>query len=259
MNSWRWVVRASVWVSGSAVACAGGTETDNPRKLGDLVSFDASACKKEAAEMSGRSSEALVTASDYDGLLCVEWETERNGALTLRVLNLNGGCSVPWEGSADVLSDGSVDLTLENPTCSVARCGWCLYDFRFTVRGAPAPSGLPLRVGTIACPGEEPTWDLALALPEDAASSGIVCRYAHPVAYDEQLAREDRCGAKFGTCGGEGAYCALSGPEPCQEGLACETTNDGDRCLERCETDQDCSPLAVSACVDGICRLAATF
>jgi hypothetical protein len=259
MNGWRCIVRTSVWASSSLVACAGGTETDNPRKPGDLVSFEASACKKEAPEESGRSSEALVASSEYDGLTCVEWETEGSGVLTLRILNLNGGCSVPWNGNAEVQEDGSLDLTLENPKCAIAACGWCLYDFRFTVRGAPPPGGLPLRIGTIACPGEAPSWDHALSLPEDAGDSGIVCRYAHPVAYDEQLEREDRCGAKFGTCGGQGGFCTISGTEPCREGLVCSAADATDRCLEPCDTDEDCSPRAVSACVDGICRLAASY
>lgn len=260
MKESRLLVLASVGVIGAAAACEGGTETDNPRKDGTLVAFDASACKKEAAAESGRSQEALVTASDYDGLRCVEWEKQTNGELTVRLLNVNGGCSVPWEGDARVRDDATLELTLVNPSCAIARCGWCIYDFAFTLRGAPPPAGLPIEVGQVACPGEDPEWDPTIVLPDAAGDSGILCRYANQFAYDQQLSEQDRCGSKFGTCGDQGGFCASGGgPIACRDNLVCSPADDASRCLEPCTTDADCTPQAVSACIDGICRLSATY
>jgi hypothetical protein len=261
VKDFRQLALAGFGVIGTVAACAGGTETDNPGKDGNLVAFDASACKKEAPVESGRSQEALVTTSDYDGLRCVEWEKQSDGELTVRLLNVNGGCSVPWKGEAVVRDDGSLELRLVNPTCAVAHCGWCIYDFSFTLRGAPPAAGLPVEVGQVACPGTDPEWDPVIVLPDDAGDSGILCRYANQFAYDQQLAEQGRCGSKFGTCGDQAGFCTTSGtgPTPCSDGLVCAATDDTTRCLEPCTTDADCSPRAVSACVDGICRLSATY
>jgi hypothetical protein len=258
MNGWQRLARASLWASGAVVACAGGTETDNPRKDGDLVAFDASACKTHPAEKSGQSSEALVVASEFDGLSCLEWETQSDGVVTFRVLNLNGGCSVPWTGDAVVEADGSLVLLLTNPMCAVAACGWCLYDFQFDVRNVPPVSGLPVRIGTIACPGEAPSFDNELTLPEDAGAAGILCRYTNQYAYDQLLGEQDRCGSQYGTCGQAGGFCG-SEPTKCRDDLVCVAADEAERCLRPCSSNDDCSPRDVSACVDGICRLSATY
>jgi hypothetical protein len=258
-NASRWAL-AGVGVLGPVVACAGGTETGNPNHGGSVVAFDASACKKEQPVESGRSQQGIVDASEYDGLRCVEWERTSDSLLTLRLLNVNGGCSVPWQGEGHVRDDGSLELLLVNPKCAVALCGWCLYDFAFTLRDAPAPAGLPIEVGQVACPGDEPTWEPALVLPADAGDSGIVCRYANQFAYDQQLQEQDRCGSQFGTCGDQGGFCSASGgPIVCRDDLVCSPADGVNRCLEPCTADADCAPHAVSACIDGICRLSATY
>jgi hypothetical protein len=259
MNGWQRLARASVWASGAVVACAGGTETDNPHKSGDLVAFDASACKTEAAETSGKSFEAVVATSEYDGLTCLEWETKSGGVVSFRVLNLNGGCSVTWSGDAVVRADGSLELLLTNTKCAVAACGWCLYDFQFDVRNVPPLSGLPVRIGTIGCPGETPTFDHELSLPADAGPSGILCRYTNVSAYDQLLVEHDRCGSQFGSCRDQDGFCKTDGAPECREGLVCTPAADSERCLTPCTSDYDCSPGEVSACVDGICRLTATY
>lgn len=259
MNGWQRLARASVWASGAVVACASGTETDNPHKSGDLVAFDASACKKEAAETSGKSFEAVVAASEYDGLTCLEWETKSDGVVSFRILNLNGGCSVPWSGDAVVRADGSLELLLTNTKCAVAACGWCLYDFEFGVRNVPPLSGLPVRIGTIGCPGETPTFDHELTLPEDAEAAGVLCRYTKSFAYDQLLAEQDRCGSQLGSCRDQAGFCKTEGAAQCRGDLVCAPTDDSNRCLTPCTSDDDCSPREVSACVDGVCRLAATY
>ena len=260
MKDFRQLALAGVGIIGTVAACAGGTETGNPGKDGTLVAFDASACKEEAPVESGRSQEALVTASEYDGLRCVEWDKGGDGELTVRLLNVNGGCSVPWKGEAGVRDDGTLELRLVNPMCAVALCGWCIYDFTFTLRGAPAPAELPIEVGQVACPGKEPEWDPVIVLPADAGDSGVLCRYANQFAYDQQLGEQDRCGSKFGTCGDAGGFCnSGTGPTACRDNLVCTAADDANRCLEPCTTDADCSPQAVSACIDGICRLSATY
>ena len=262
MNDFRQWALAGVAVLGTVVACAGGTETGNPGKGDTLVTFDASACKKEQASQSGKSQEALVTASDYDGLRCVEWEKQSDGELTVRLLNVNGGCGVKWKGEAGVRDDGTLELELVNSMCAVAKCGWCIYDFTFTLKSAPPPAGLPIQVGDVACPGDAPEWEPLIVLPDDAADSGILCRYANQYAYDQQLGEQGLCGSKFGTCGPQGGFCAPPTGDPtivCRDNLVCAPADEANRCLEPCHSDDDCSPQAVSACVDGVCRLSATY
>lgn len=259
MNGWQRFARASVVASGAVAACAGGTETDNPHKSGDLVAFEASACKKDAGAQSGQSSESLVVASEYDGLTCLEWQTENDGTHTFRILNLHGGCSVAWTGNAVVQADGALELLLTNSKCSVASCGWCIYDFQFGVRNVPPLAGLPVRIGTIACPGEEPSFDDLLTLPADAEPSGILCRYTNIFAYDQLLGEQDLCGSEFGGCRDQAGFCTAEGAPPCRDGLVCSPADEFNRCLSPCETDDDCAPREVSACVDGICRLARTY
>ena len=260
MNEFRSWSRAGVAVLGTVVACEGGTETDNPGKGETLVSFEASACKKDAEVQSGQSQEALVTASEYDGLRCVEWEKQRGGELTIRLLNVNAGCSIPWNGEASVRDDGTVELRLVNTACAVALCGWCIYDFSFTLKGAAPPAGLPIEVGQVACLGGAPEWEPVIVLPDDAPDSGILCRYANQFAYDQLLGEQDRCGSKFGTCGNQGGFCApTGGTTTCRDDLVCVPADEASRCLEPCRSDDDCTPRAVSACVDGVCRLSATY
>jgi len=255
----RIVARASGLLLLCAVGCASGTETDNPAE--PLVRFEGSVCKKEAAQTSevpGQSSEAFVTASDYDGLSCIEWERREGGELGLKFSNVEGPCSVPWEGSVKKTGNG-LDVVASNPTCEIAPCGWCLYDFELTV-ARTEPTGLGVTLGLVSCAGEAPQQSEAVTLPADASDSGILCRYAHGVAFDEQLAVEGRCGARFGPCASASSYCGPNGS--CADGLVCTDvggTIGSMRCLDPCETDADCTPVGVTRCADGVCTVPAAF
>jgi hypothetical protein len=243
------------------VACASGTETDNPAS-GPLVRFDASACKKEPVERStlpGRSTDAFVTASDYDGLTCVEWERGEGGELALRFLNVAGPCSVAWQGAATARADGGLDVVVKNPSCEVARCGSCLYDFELAVRDAE-PAGGNVTLALADCEGELSEQTLSAVLPADAADSGILCRLTDASAFAQQLAQEGRCGSVFSPCGAGSTFC----PEntTCTDGLTCTDLGDGLgslRCLASCAVDEDCTPPGVTQCEDGVCAVPPAF
>jgi hypothetical protein len=243
------------------VACASGTETDNPAS-GPLVRFDASACKTEPVERStapGRSTDAFVTTSDDDGLSCVEWERREDGELALRFLNVTGPCSVEWRGTATARADGGLDVLAKNPSCEIARCGSCLYDFELAVKDT-VPSGLSVTLALANCKGELSEQTLSVVLPADAADSGIRCRYADGSAYGQQLAQEGRCGSRFSPCGAGSISC----PEntSCTAGLACTELGDGVGsmlCLASCTADEGCSPTGVTRCENGVCSVPPAF
>src|SRR5262245_5201473 len=106
-------VRRAASLAAFVAACssAGG---EAPPLTGDLATFSDSGCKKEATGDGGGDDgddgggygspirEPLVTASDYDGLRCIEWERQADDVLTLRLLNFDGPCGASWTGRASV-------------------------------------------------------------------------------------------------------------------------------------------------------------
>jgi hypothetical protein len=248
-------VRALVPCLLAVIACTSGTETDNPAS-GSLVRFDASTCKSETVERStvpGRSADALVTASDYDGLTCLEWERQTDQELVIRFLNVTGPCAVAWQGNATTTVDGGLALTAKNPSCEITRCGSCLYDLEFVVKDS-VPPGLDVTLALADCKGEPSGRTLSAVLPADATDSGILCRYADGSAFGQKLAREGLCGARFSPCGAASGTC----PEntSCSDELTC--TELGDElgsvlCLAPCTLDEDCAPAGVTRCEEGVC------
>jgi hypothetical protein len=240
-----------------AAGC-GGTETNNPIDPSTpLVHFEGSACKKDAPDGGGglgESRQALMTASDYDGLQCIAWERGAAGKLSLQLINFRGGCSVTWDGQAEVNADGRVDLRLINPSCQVAGCGWCIYDFRFELSGVEPRPDLPLRIGFVDCPSD-PTvrWDYDTSLHLGEAKEGITCRYGDRSA----LTWLGQRGKKNLLCGGSGGPC----PATCADDLACTPVDgvDDGRCLAPCTADTDCFPSSVMTCQQGVCRLASAW
>jgi len=232
--------------------CA-GTETDNP-----VVDFDATECKTRStaltlATVARTAAAQAVDPSAYDGLYCYAWETLADGGLSIDVINFSGGCGVTWKLGASRVEGSHIDLGVANPSCEIARCGNCLYDFTFEIEGVDPSQPAEAQLHRYDCHGGgnfEPA--PKVILPLDARPEGMLCR---PRSYELACGRahlrpcDESTGGDLGDC-----------EDGCGEGLACVDSEerDGDRCYTACEVDGDC-PLEVESCQDGACRLRETF
>jgi hypothetical protein len=240
-------------VVGAFTSC-NGTETDNPVESGSgpLVDFASSPCKRETA-MSGQ--QPLSVASEAEGLQCVSWELTESGTLLLRLLNFDAGCGAEWSGRAELADDGAIELAVDNPSCRVASCGTCLYDFDFELADVDTTADLPLRAALKMCPSDDTTYGADVTLPLADSPSGSLCRPIARGPLGWYAITTSRCGAYNMPCGAD-----CMGPSGCDDGLTCVAIDGADdyRCLEVCSADADCSsPL--TSCQSETCRPAQTF
>jgi hypothetical protein len=240
---------------GLAAGC-GGTETGNPIDPGSTLGhFEASSCKKGtglADGSVGQTQQALVTSSEYEGLQCIAWERKDGGAVTLQLLNFPGGCGVTWDGRAEK-NGATLELRLVNTDCRNARCGSCIYDYRFDLSGIAESSELPLKIGTMECATDPAVhWDYETTLHLADGREGVVCRYAPRGT----LVWVGKCAERNLPCGSD-AVCGMT----CAGGLTCASVDGASdtRCLASCQADADCSPATAMTCQDGTCRLATTW
>jgi len=231
-----------------------GTETDNP-----LVDFDASECKEGEAltrpSTIMRTAAALALEPDrYEGLYCVAWELAERGALKVDILNFSSGCHIAWEPGEISLTGDQLTLTARVGRCAVAGCGSCIYDLTFEVSAVDASRPLDMIFQEDNCHDVE--LGAELTLPLDERPEGIVCREARFYRDLEPIcgtAHTPPCTDMDGplTCeagGCEGTLACVEGPE----------SDDGDICLETCQSDEDCT-LEIDSCQEGLCRLRETF
>jgi hypothetical protein len=238
-----WVSLGCVVVSCSGTSVGtGGTETGNPATL---EHFSASECKNEAPEAG---QQALVRASDAEGLQCVQWSHDDAGVLQLELLNFPEPCGKKYLGAASLGKDGALELSVFKDTCDVLKCGSCVFDFEFQVKGVPADSALTLRTGSATCESKPITWDPELNLPFDEQPSGIQCRYLRRNTLEQYASSRGTCGQRNMPCGG-----CESLEQVCAAGLTCSPVADNDmRCLPSCEADDDCG--GATSCRDGLCQ-----
>lgn len=242
----------AIWAFLAMVAgCAGGgTETDNPAS--PLKDFTASGCKNR--EPTGNP-QALVLASDADGLQCVEWETNGSGTLTLRLLNFPEPCGNAYLGSAAQAADGALELSVHKDTCAALKCGLCVFDFEYELSGIASDAPLPLRLGSAACASEPATFSDELTLPLPEQPNGILCRYLERSALEWYSRGRSSCSQRNMPCGA----CDSADQTTCNDGLACSAIADGDsRCLQTCAGDEDCRG-GLGSCTDGVCQVSAGF
>jgi hypothetical protein len=248
----------SAWFSialllGLSVSCAGagGTETDNPDA--PLKDFSASACKnKDPAP----GAQALTLASSTDGLQCVSWERNATGNLDIKLLNFPEPCGEKYLGNAAVAGDGTLALSVYKDTCDVYKCGLCVFDFDFELRGISDKAALELKVGAGTCASEPVTFSDSLSLPIDQESSGIACRELSRSALEWYARGASRCGQPNMPCG----ICdSATDTTTCQAGSTCGEVATGDsRCLADCKTDADCD-VPATHCQNGGCQANADF
>lgn len=245
----HWVVGIVGAVLASVVSCAGGTETGNPATL---KGFTASGCKSRPPEAG---QQALVRASDAEGLQCVEWSRDAGGSLTLRLLNFPEPCGDQYLGAAGVTKAGELELSVYKDSCGVLRCGTCVFDFDFQLSGIDATAPLDLRTGTANCKSDPTTWDDTVTLAVDQADSGVLCRYLERSALEQYGRGRGTCGQLDMPCGD----CGGLDTQSCGDGLTCTEIGAGDsRCLAPCASDSDCAG-GLTTCQDGLCQSKADF
>jgi hypothetical protein len=227
----------------SAVSCAGGTETGNPATL---KNFESSACKTRETDTG---QQALVLASDAEGLQCVEWDTDASGTLSIKLLNFPEPCGDAYLGAASHDETG-LSLSVYKDTCALFKCGWCVFDFDFTLAGLDLTHDLPVRIGSAVCASEPTTYGDELTLPLAKQTSGSVCRYLERSPLEWYGRARGSCGQRNMPCGD----CSGTDMLSCGAGLRCTELAAGDsRCLAECTTDDDCAG-GLTTCQDGVCQ-----
>jgi hypothetical protein len=230
-------------------AACNGTDVGNPPR-GGLTDFETSACKKFSFEKGIDRLPAWQPDPElYAGLTCVLWDTSGE-TLRVRLSNHRDGCGLDhgWEPQARI-DDTGVELLLDNPSCSIAACGNCIYDLSFDVQVAALQdrSELSLRVLGSECSGERPVHH-TLRLPLASQPSGAQCTYTFEnfdlLGAMPQGALHTRCGdtALFGSVG-------------CASGVCTEVSAKNRLCLAPCSSDLDCQPADVMTCSEGVCQL----
>jgi hypothetical protein len=229
----------------AAISCAGGgTETDNPATL---TAFTSSTCKTKPPEAG---QQALVRESDAEGLQCVEWGKDARGALAVRLLNFPEACGDDYQGTAALAGDGSLQLAVHKTSCEIFRCGWCVFDFAYSLANVDSTSPLAVHLGSAVCASEPTTFADEVTLPVDEQDSGVVCRYLERNALEQYGRGRSACGERNMPCG----TCDGTDTTTCAAGLTCTTISNGDsRCLQDCDSDADCVG-GLSACEDGVCQ-----
>jgi hypothetical protein len=259
-------MKKAVWATtlcGLIAYSCSGTETQNP--VSPLLSFKGSPCKKEANQASGTgtatAAQALVSI-DYSpetaGLQCIAWEAVGTDKLKIDLYNFEGACGAQWTGKAAIENDGGLGLSLVNPECMIASCGWCIYDWSFEVEGVDLGRPLTVGVGIDTCPGEQAIRNATATLPVDAQSSGILCNYANFNALGWQALSLKTCGTLAMPCNGT-SMCQsypVTTDLTCQGDLVCSDNGNADEriCAKPCSVDDDCGTLGVLECRDGLCR-----
>jgi hypothetical protein len=231
------------WAALLGVSCAGGTETENPATLED---FSSSACKSRAADPG---QQALVVASDAEGLQCVEWTKNGDKTLTIRLLNFPEPCGDNYLGTAKAATDGTLELAVHKASCDVFRCGTCVFDFEYALTGVDTGRELSIHLGSAICATEPTMFTDEITLPVDQQDSGVACRYLGRSAVEQYGRGRGTCGERNLPCG----TCDGTDTQTCSSGLTCTEVDDNDsRCLASCETDADCAG-GLTTCQDGLC------
>jgi hypothetical protein len=236
------MVSWAFWITVVACSSSGGTETDNPASL--LRAFDSSECKTREA---GDGAQGLTLASEVEGLMCVEWERQEAGSLTVRLLNFSQACANEYLGRAAHGTDGTLELAVYADSCTGLKCGDCLFDFTYELAGIAADVALPVRLGHARCESEPTTYTHELTLPLDEEDSGIVCKLVEQSALEHYAQGSASCGSLNMPCGD-----CVTDEATCEAGLTCAEVAAGDaRCLARCQSDADCP--ADLACQNDVC------
>ena len=244
-SSLVWAGTVSVLVA----ACSSDDSSSSKPKDGTLVAFQGSACKKESGQ-------ALTAQDAYAGLSCVRWKPgSSSGSLKIDLTNFEGACGAEWKGQATEV-DGALELRSVNPSCSLAGCGSCMYDWSFEVK-VDTQKDLPLSLVTDPCPGDQPPETQTTTLPLSSTPQGELCRYASTGGLSWQAGSLGTCGQAYMPCRSPNGMCQPAGSEPpCDAGLTCaDAAKAGDQvCHATCKADGDCTIAGILTCQAGLCK-----
>jgi hypothetical protein len=222
--------------------------------------FSSSTCKKEKsttllAHM--RTLKVIDNEAGLEGLRCVAWQ--RVGATELKVdlFNFDAACGATWTGDAAVAADGTLNLHVDNPSCMIASCGKCLYDWSFDANVAVAAGAVvPVAIAVDSCAASQvaTTWSAAIG----SEDKGIHCTLADYGAMNWQAAATGTCGKAAMPCAGS-LLCGsgqFTSTGTCATGLTCDSSAAVNQpvCLIPCATNADCPRSDVWSCQLGLCR-----
>ncbi len=248
--------RAGEAAGGAETAGASGVVNQGP----EVLAFESTGCKAlanleqggslgVASDQPASDEQPLILDEGIDPLLCVSWERAQDGTLDVSVRNFHAKCLLPdasWEPRV-ATPDTTMQLTIEQPSCLVGVCGWCLYDASVKIAGAEAVSSLEVAVAECLSLGQEAR---DLGSIDISGSSGLACRYGQYSAvmwgYGVGVARAP-CGE------------VMEETVTCESGTDCVNDVDpsGGLCLPTCNGDTDCA--SVETCRDGHCIIAETW
>ncbi|MDD5306219.1 MAG: hypothetical protein PHU25_02750 [Deltaproteobacteria bacterium] len=245
------VLVAFAALSGAAFGCDGG------KGDGALASFSGSECKKDGYEGLLMPLLTLPSSGGYDGLQCISWKRAADGTLEVDLVNFPGACGARYEGEAALENAHTLRLAALNPSCEIASCGSCIYDWSYEVEGVAADADLKLVMEENACPdGEEGARVDEATIPKARLSAGIMCRYVDSGVMEWVAG----CGALHLPCGTGSGMCPEE-PVPCQGDLVCNATGVGsdEVCMQPCSTSSQCPLPDVLTCDGEVCRLTETW
>jgi hypothetical protein len=242
----------------------GGTDTGAVQDAGATpqqtqTSFASSACKKsEAAKthLARRYHAVIEDEAGLGGLRCVAWKRVGTTELKLDLYNFDGACGTTWVGDAAIGADGTIALAIDNPSCTVALCGKCLYDWSFDVQGAIPAGPVPVDITVNTCKGQQTPVQIPTTI--GAEEEGLACSFADYGGLLWQASATSTCGTLAMPCVGS-SLCgsgSFTSTGTCNTGLVCDSsaaTNEP-RCLAPCSTAQDCPRADAWVCQSGLCR-----
>lgn len=201
-------MRSSICFTFTALllASCGGTETDNP-----LADFKRTGCKNHsetaltlAADTA--SSEPLPADTAHDGLYCFEYDyDEGEKLLDVHVYNYPSGCGSSFTGASATSREGWLTLSVQRSSCTVARCGSCLFDFSFQVADFELLGGHMVELVETGCEGtpaeQEPeSWILEAGAQLESGTRAFCRTIGEPAACEA----DDDCRADLEQCGDSG-------------------------------------------------------
>lgn len=222
--------------------------------------FQSSACKKSLDAKSSLARRYLGVIDDQkglDGLRCIAWRRIGADELKLDLYNFDSACGTTWVGDAALRSDGTLELGIDNPSCSIALCGKCLYDWSFDVHATiPAAQMLPVTITVNTCKGQQTPVQLVTTI--GAEESGMRCSFADYGGLLWQASATQTCGALSMPCQGS-SLCgsgSVTSTGTCNDGLVCDSSDavNEPRCLVPCTTSDDCPRADAWSCQSGLCR-----
>jgi hypothetical protein len=247
---------------GTLAACGSSDDTNTSTGPGlQKVLFSSSACKKDTAARQMMAHRygllAIDSEAGLDGLRCVAWQRVAADEVKIDLYNFDDACGATWAGDSALTANGTLELHIDNPSCRVASCGKCMYDWSFDIHGKmTADQAMPVAIAIDTCKAQQSTKLMSASLGSEA--KGIHCTLADYGALAWQAASAGTCGKLGMPCTGS-LLCGTGGftsTGTCDTGLTCDSSAADNEpvCLLPCTNDDDCPRTDVWSCQAGLCR-----